>query len=103
MEQIQCQNTMAKNSGKETLHQKQGTTKQFQECDNELAGDSFSGVERRRNKIKSFFLSGIAENVTEGKVLSYLKERNVIPTQIRIIHSRRKGTLSAKVNIPSKY
>jgi hypothetical protein len=105
VEQHPASSTTAKNNEKATFRQKQGTIKQSQECNNGLAGDSnneFTGVERKRNKIKSFFLSGIAQNVTESQVLSYLKERNVIPTQIRIFHSQRKGTLSAKVNVSSK-
>jgi hypothetical protein len=72
------------------------------ESKTEPASYEFIGVERRRNKIKSFFLAGIAENVTESQVFSYLKKRNVTPTHVRIFQSRRKGTLSAKINIPSK-
>ena len=34
--------------------------------------DEFVGVERKRNKIKQFFLSGIAENVIEQHILSFL-------------------------------
>ena len=63
--------------------------------------ESFIGLERKRNKIKKFFLTGIAESVKECQILSYLKQRNITPTYISIFQSRRKGAISAKVNIPS--
>ena len=65
------------------------------------ADNGFIGVERKRNKIKQLFLTGIAENVKENQIQSYLVDRNIIPTRITIFQSRRKGTISAKVNIPS--
>lgn len=37
-------------------------------------GGEFKGVERRRNKIKHFFLSGISEDVNENQIMSYLKK-----------------------------
>lgn len=66
------------------------------------SGSGFVGVERKRNRTKSFFLSGIAENVTEKQILSFLKQKNVTPTLIRIFKSRRKQTLFAKINFLSK-
>ena len=63
--------------------------------------NGFIGVERKRNKIKQLFLTGIAENVKENQIQSYLVDRNIIPTRITIFQSRRKGTILAKVNIPS--
>ena len=36
----------------------------------------FKGVDRRRNKIKHFFLSGISEDVNENQIISYLNKRN---------------------------
>ena len=81
---------------------KASNKKATDESKNEPASYEFIGVERRCNKIKSFFLAGIAENVTESQVFSYLKKRNITPTHVRIFQNRRKGTLSAKINIPSK-
>ena len=62
--------------------------------------DGFIGVERKRNKTKKFFLTGIAENVEESQIRSYLEKREITPTHIKIFPSRRKGTMSAKVHIP---
>ena len=63
--------------------------------------DSFIGVERKRKRNKSFFLSGIDENVKECQIYSYMAERNVAPTKILMFQSRRKGTASAKIIVPS--
>ena len=63
--------------------------------------DGFIGVERKRNKTKQLFLTGIAENVKEYQIQSYLEDRDVTPTRITLFQSKRKGTISAKVNIPS--
>ena len=63
--------------------------------------DGFIGVERKRNRIKQLFLTGIAKNVKENQIQSYLEGRDVTPTRISISRSKRKGTISAKVNIPS--
>lgn len=51
----------------------------------------FKGVERRRNRMKRFFLSGIAKNITEKNIQTYLEKRNVKPTQISIFKSCREG------------
>ena len=49
------------------------------------------GVDRRRNKIKHFFLSGNSEDVNENQIMSYLNKRNITPTRISVFKSRRKG------------
>ena len=63
--------------------------------------DGFTGVERKRKKYKSFFLSGIAEGVKESYIHSYLAKRNIISTNVSIFRSKRIGTMSAKIHIPS--
>ena len=63
--------------------------------------DGFIGVERKRRKTKKFFLTGIAENVNENQILSYLNKKNIIPTYISIFSSRRRGVLSLKIHVPS--
>ncbi len=63
--------------------------------------DGFIGVNRRSNRIKKFFLTGIDERVKEGQILSYLEQRNIRPTYISTFRSRRRGTISAKLHIPS--
>jgi hypothetical protein len=65
------------------------------------SSDGFIGVERKkRRNYKHFFLSGIAENVNEDQIYSYLVERNVTPNNITIFQSKRVGTISAKIRIP---
>lgn len=61
----------------------------------------FIGVERKRNKTKKFFVTGIADNVKESQILSYLERRKIIPTYFSIFPSQRRGTLSFKINVPS--
>ena len=60
--------------------------------------DGFVGVDRKRSKVKKFLLTGIADNVKECQILSYLKQRNVSPTFISVFPSKRKGTISAKIH-----
>ena len=67
----------------------------------EICADGFVGVGRRRNRTKRIFLSGIASNVNEKHIKSYLEQRNINPTYISVFPSKRKGTVSAKVHIPS--
>lgn len=95
----------SKENGKE-VNQRYGKEQEFtyrrnnQQDDDSSSG--FVGVQRKRNRTKSFFLSGIAVNVTEKQIFSFLKQKNVTSTLIRIFQSRRKQTLSAKINILSK-
>ena len=65
------------------------------------SADGFIGVDRRRNRVKKFLLSGIAENVKECQIVSYLKQRNITPTYISFFPSKRKGTTSAKIHFRS--
>jgi hypothetical protein len=75
---------------------KQGTSN-----NNDISPDGFVGVERRRNKTKRIFLSGIASSVNEKHIQAYLDRQNIIPTHISVFPSKRKGTVSAKVNLPA--
>ena len=63
--------------------------------------DGFIGVDRKRRRHKKFFLSGIAENVKESQIYSYLSQRGIIPSLISIFKSKRRGTISAKIHVPS--
>ena len=72
-------------------------------CDEMLSNtstDGFVGVQRKRKKFKSFFVSGISELVKEKQISSYLSRRNVIPSHISVFPSKRKGIISAKIGIP---
>ena len=72
-------------------------------CDEMLSNtstDGFVGVQRKRKKFKSFFVSGISELVKEKQISSYLSRRNVIPSHISVFPSKRKGTILAKIGIP---
>ena len=42
--------------------------------------DGFIGVQRKRNKIKKFFVSGISTSVNEEQITRYLQKRNITPT-----------------------
>ena len=53
----------------------------------------FKGVSRRQSKTKHFFLSRISEDVKKEQISSYLKNRNVEPTNISIFNSRQRGTI----------
>ena len=63
--------------------------------------DGFIGVKRNRSKTKKFLVTGIDENVKERQILSFLNKRNIIPTYISIFKSRRRGTISSKIHVPS--
>ena len=63
--------------------------------------DGFTGVNRKRKRTKKYFLSGIHESVNEGQIRSYLEQKKVTPIYISLFRSRRNGTCSAKVHIPS--
>ena len=63
--------------------------------------DGFIGVDRKRRRHKKFFLSGIAENVKESQIYSYLSQRGIIPSVISIFKSKRRGTISTKIHVPS--
>ena len=66
------------------------------------SSDSFIGVaQKRRTNYKQFFLSGVAKNVNEDQILSYLVERNVTPDHIAIFQSKQVEKISAKICIPS--
>jgi hypothetical protein len=56
-----------------------------------ISADGFTGVDRRRNTVKKFLLSRIAENVKECQIVSYLKQQNITPTYISVFPSKRKG------------
>ena len=66
-----------------------------------IINEGSKGVKPQQSKIKEYFLSGIAENVKESQIMSYLKDRNVSPTYISLFQSQRQGSVSAKINIPS--
>lgn len=68
----------------------------------EADGDGFVGVKRKRRHIKRFFLSGISDTVTHETIIGFLEKREIQPTQLRIFPSRRKGTISAKLNVNAK-
>jgi hypothetical protein len=65
--------------------------------------DGFIGVERKRKINICFFLSGIANGVKENHIYAYLTKRNIVPSSILTFQSRRNGTMSAKICIPSTF
>ena len=61
--------------------------------------NGFVGVKRTRVNTKRFFLSEIAENATTEMIPGYLSKKEIYPTLLRIFPSRRKGTISGKLNV----
>lgn len=61
--------------------------------------DGFTGVERKRSKVKKYLLSGIDERVNDVQIFSFLEKRGINPTHLKVFPSRRRGTKSAKLNI----
>ena len=64
--------------------------------------DGFTGVKRNRVNTKAFFLSGISNKVNPKQIHDYLVEREICPTLLKVFPSKRKGTVSAKLNVKSK-
>ncbi len=77
----------------------QNSQREIDESPSDL--DGFIGVDRNRSKTKKFLVTGIDENVKESQILSFLNKRNIIPTYISIFKSRRRGTISSKIHVPS--
>ena len=73
----------------------------FSQDETEPQEERFIGVQRKRNNTRAFFLSGINQKVSEKEIQDYLHKRNVIPTLLKIFPSQRKGTVSAKINVPA--
>ena len=73
----------------------------FSQGETEPQEEIFIGVQRKRNNTRAFFLSGINQKVSEKEIQDYLHKRNVILTLLKIFPSQRKGTVSAKINVPA--
>ena len=67
------------------------------ELETEHADVEFVGV--RKLNIKRVYLGGVKEGVNEGKIRQFMENKGVIPTFIRILKSRRKGTIAVRVNV----
>jgi hypothetical protein len=52
----------------------QGKLDKILDCD---SSDGFIGIEHKQRKFKQFFLSGIADQVNESQIISYLAKRNI--------------------------
>ncbi|CAB4028233.1 Hypothetical predicted protein, partial [Paramuricea clavata] len=61
--------------------------------------DEFIGVQRNRVKTKRYYIGGIAETTKKETILQYLNGKGISPTLFNLFTSRRKGTLSAKMNV----
>jgi hypothetical protein len=61
--------------------------------------DEFIGVQRNRVKTKRYYIGGIAETTKKETLLQYLNDKGISPTLFNLFTSRRKGTLSAKMNV----
>ena len=67
------------------------------ELETEHADVEFVGV--RKLNIKRVYLGGVKEGVNKGKIRQFMENKGVIPTFIRILKSRRKGTIAVCVNV----
>ena len=92
-------NSVMQTTNTDIVRNKQSNT---ESCNNSEKEDGFTGVQRKRDRISRFFVSGISESVKDTQILMYLKNRSVHVTHLKLFPSKRKGTLSAKLNIHSK-
>jgi hypothetical protein len=79
-------------TGRNTMHENNNT--------NNSNDVQFLGVERQR--IKRIFLEGIREGVSSEKIREYMMKRNINPTFVRFMQSKRKGTTSVRINVVAK-
>ena len=85
----------------DSLNKKSSRTLQTSDGETCQSSDGFIGVQRKRGKTRKFFLTGIAESVNQSQIFCHFNQRNIIPKYISIFPSRRRGTLSCKIHIPS--
>jgi hypothetical protein len=62
--------------------------------------DLFVGVEKRR--IKRLYLRGVCEGVTDKLISNYINKKGITPTFVRLMKSKRKGTVAVRVNVLSE-
>ena len=62
----------------------------------------FTGVKRNRVNTRAFFLGRIHDKVNVKQIRDYLLQREILPTLLKVFPSKRKGTISAKLNVKSK-
>ena len=69
---------------------------------NSNTSEEFVGVER--NKIKRLYLQlgGVREGVTVQLISEYMEKRGIIPTFVRLMQSKRSGTVAVRVNVNTK-
>lgn len=64
-----------------------------------LQDNEFIGVQRNRVKTRRYYIGGIAETTKKEAILHFLNTKGISPTLLSLFPSKRKGTLSAKMNI----
>ena len=62
-----------------------------------MSEESLVGVERKR--IKQLYLVGVREGATEKLVSNYMNKKGITPTFVRLMKSKRKGTVAVRVNV----
>lgn len=60
----------------------------------------FIGVERKYTK--RIYLGGVKQGVDVEKIDKYITDRGVNPSVIRLLASKRIGTVAVKINVPAK-
>ena len=81
-------------------HNTKNTKREIQENQPNSNSEEFIGVEG--NKIKRLYLGGVREGVTVQLISEYTKKRGIVPTFVRLMQSKRSGTVAVRVNVNSK-
>ena len=50
-------------------------------------------------KTRRYYIAGIAETTKKETIIQYLNGKGIFPTLFNVFTSKRKGTLSAKMNV----
>ncbi len=64
-----------------------------------LQNDEFIGVQPNHIKTKRYYIGGIAEDTKKETIIHFSKSKGICPTLLNLFTSKRKGTLSTKMNI----
>ncbi len=83
----------------ENLSAKNTDNSQKKELDNASSTSlkEFIGVEWRH--IKRVYLGGVKDGVDASTIKNFMQEKSVKPTFVRMIKSKRKGTVAVRINV----
>ena len=83
----------------DNLSAKNTDNSQQKELDNASSTSlkEFIGVERRH--IKRVYLGGVKDGVDASTIKNFMQEKSVKPTFVRMMKSKRKGTVAVRINV----